>query len=64
MIRMCIGIHDNNCTNVAEYDSLLCEACEREYTIACNKAKNASRKPHKAADGVLIESERNDREKA
>ena len=56
MIKMCIGIHDNNCTNVAEYDSLLCESCEREYAIACNKAKNASRKPHKAADGVLIEN--------
>jgi len=50
------GIHDNNCTNVAEYHSLLCESCEREYIIARNKAKKASRKPYKAADGVLIEN--------
>ena len=63
MIRMCIGIHDNNCTNVAEYDSLLCESCEREHIISCNEAKKASKRPYKAADGVLIDSEGDEKEK-
>ena len=56
MIRMCIGIHNNNCTNVAEYGFLLCESCEREHIMACNEAKKASKRSFKAADGVLMEN--------
>jgi len=41
-IKMCIGIHNNNCTEVALYHSLLCEACEREYKKTCKSAQDAA----------------------
>jgi len=38
-IKQCIGIHNNNCTEVALFSSLLCEKCERVYHEACRNAQ-------------------------
>ena len=51
MIRQCWGIHNNGCTNVAEYDSIFCEACAKEYWEACERAEKASRKPQRRLSG-------------
>jgi len=39
MIRQCIGIHNNNCTEVAEHASPFCEDCRKEYDKACAKSE-------------------------
>ena len=44
MIRMCIGIHGKECTEVALFNSLLCEKCEAEYKEACKKAHQEAQK--------------------
>jgi len=56
VISQCWGIHNNNCTEVAEFGSKFCKACGKEHLAAGKRAEIAAMKPQNRRSGVLSEN--------